>query len=360
MARMLRIHRAIDNGEFPNARSLAAELEVSRKTIRRDIEYMRSQLGLPLEYDAGEFGYYYTEGVVSFPNLQITEGEILALFVAHQALTPYRNTPFEQPLRTAFAKLCAAMGDTVTVDPAELLNALSFRSTGVGEVDPRLFKQVQSAVFDQVAVRFTYRKLGESAAVPRHVHPYHVACINQQWYLFAWDVDREDMRTFVIGRIGEFRGRGEPFERPDDFTVTDHLRQTFGAFRGTGDHRIRLRFDRFAARLIRERRWHDSQVVAEMPDETCELTLQLDGLEEVTTWILGWGEHCEILEPEELKARVRDSVAAMQQVHGVTPQWLRDLRAETMAGKEKGPHAEQWLLEFDRDRHEKDQLSLKW
>jgi predicted DNA-binding transcriptional regulator YafY len=71
---MLRIHQAIQAGQRPTATTLAAELEISTKTIQRDLEFMRSQLQLPLEWDPYKAGYVYTEVVSSFPTLQITEG----------------------------------------------------------------------------------------------------------------------------------------------------------------------------------------------------------------------------------------------------------------------------------------------
>ncbi|MGE9289785.1 MAG: HTH domain-containing protein, partial [Puniceicoccales bacterium] len=96
--RMLCIHNHLHEGDFPNCSSLAKELEVSTKTVARDIEYMRSQLELPIEWDAQENGYYYTEVVGSFPTVQIREGELFALLVAQRAMEPYQNTPFEKPL----------------------------------------------------------------------------------------------------------------------------------------------------------------------------------------------------------------------------------------------------------------------
>ena len=94
---MLAIHRALQAGRFPNASSLARELEVSAKTIQRDLEFMRDRLQLPLDYDATRWGYHYTEAVKAFPTLQLTEGELVALVVAEKALQQYRGTSFENP-----------------------------------------------------------------------------------------------------------------------------------------------------------------------------------------------------------------------------------------------------------------------
>ena len=78
----MRIHQAIVSGKYPNATTLAAEIEVVTKTIHRDIEFMRDRMGLPIEYDERKYGYYYTEEVSAFPTLQITEGELVALLIA--------------------------------------------------------------------------------------------------------------------------------------------------------------------------------------------------------------------------------------------------------------------------------------
>ena len=79
LERMLRIHQALQSGKFPNASTLAREIEVAAKTIHRDIEFMRDRLGLPIEYDSARIGYHYTKEVSAFPNIQITEGELFAL-----------------------------------------------------------------------------------------------------------------------------------------------------------------------------------------------------------------------------------------------------------------------------------------
>jgi len=83
---MLRLHQALQTGGFPNAKQLAREIEVSRKTIQRDLEFMRDRLNLPVAFNFVHRGFFYNGEVSGFPTMQITEGEIFALVVAEKAL----------------------------------------------------------------------------------------------------------------------------------------------------------------------------------------------------------------------------------------------------------------------------------
>ena len=116
LERMLRIHQAIQSGTYPNATALAGQLEVSTKSIYRDIEFMRDRLEIPVEFDGARNGYHYTQPLSAFPTLQITEGELFALLVAEKALQQYRGTTFEKPLVSAFNKMAASLPDTVSLN----------------------------------------------------------------------------------------------------------------------------------------------------------------------------------------------------------------------------------------------------
>ena len=326
MARMQRIHQELLEGRAPNCSSLARRLEVSRKTIQRDLEYMRDQLGLPIEYDAQAHGYGYTGEVRAFPSLQVSEGEVLALFVAQQALVAYQGTPFEGPLTTAFHKLASTMGDTLTVAPDELSAALSFRHASTAITTLPIFQGVSEAVLGSRELSFRYHKLNAARAEERRVQPYHLACVNDLWYLFAHDLGRDAIRTFALSRIEEIIAVGPPFTKPADFSLSDRLLKSFGVFKGEGDFAVRLEFDAFAGRLIRERHWHSSQKILELPGGALELRFRLDSLEEIERWILSWGSHVRVLGPVSLKQRVRTALAGMQSHYVDGHPWFEEIR----------------------------------
>src|SRR5271155_2279136 len=128
LERMLRIHQSLSSGKFPNASTLAREIEVAAKTIHRDIEFMRDRLNLPIQFNPGRNGYFYTEKVGAFPTMQITEGEIFALVLAEKALQQYRGTSFEKPLLSAIKKMEQSLPDTISINLADIEQTISFRT----------------------------------------------------------------------------------------------------------------------------------------------------------------------------------------------------------------------------------------
>ena len=306
--RMMRMHRLIQSGKYPNCRKLADELEVCAKTIQRDIDFMRYRLQLPIEYDQLKFGFHYTEPVAGFPAMEMSEGELVALLIAEKALGQHRGTIFEKPLRSACQRLAEGLQDRVTVNWNELDQAISFRSAGVAAPELAVFDAVSRAVVGSVEISFQYLKLRSTQHEFRRARPYHLGCVENQWYVFGHDLDRGQMRTFALPRMRAVKVTKRKFDRPADFSIAKHLAESFGVFatgRATKPQRIVVRFDAFAARLVAERRWHPTQQIRALARDEIELSLQLSGFEEVERWVLSWGGHARVIAPRVLKERVR-------------------------------------------------------
>jgi predicted DNA-binding transcriptional regulator YafY len=311
LERMMRLHAALKARHFPNCQKIAAELEVSAKTIQRDIDFMRYRLNLPIDYHPQEFGFYYTEAVTGFPTVEVSEGEITALLVAQKALAQYKGTPFERPLHSAFRKITDGLKDRLSFSWTDLEEAISFRSAGASVADLELFESVSKGVLRCVEVEFEYRKLNSAGYELRRVRPYHLGCLENQWYLFAEDLERRQLRTFALPRMRKVRLTTKGFRRPADFSIAQVLSGSFGVHSAGKKQRIRLQFDPFSARLVAERKWHESQRVRENADGSIILQLELGGLEEIERWILSWGAHVKVLEPVRLREMIRDAANAI-------------------------------------------------
>jgi len=312
LERMYKIHQAISTGRFPNASDLAKEFEVSTKSIHRDLAFMRDNLGLPLAYDSRRWGFYYTEDVASFPTLEITEGELFALLVAEKALQQYRGTTFEKPLVSAFQKMAASLPDSVSLNLSDLDQAISFRTSAEPVVNTQVFEMLAKGVGQHKQLLIHYRKPGLPVE-ERLIDPYHLANINGEWFLFAYDHLRKDIRTFVPSRIQRIHFTGRRFTRPKKFSLDKTLQGSFGVHSGRETHEVVVRFSPQAADYILEKRWHPSQRTQRLRNGGVELRLQLSSLEEVQRWVLGWGQHAVVVKPPKLAAAIKQAAKEMLQ-----------------------------------------------
>jgi predicted DNA-binding transcriptional regulator YafY len=97
--------------------------------------------------------------------------------------------------------------------------------------------------------------------------------VDNAWYLLAHDPQRGQLRTFALARIRGPSATGKTFDRPRGFSAEKELKSGFGVFGGSGKHAVKIRFDGFAARLVRERDWHPSQKIRELRGGELELCL---------------------------------------------------------------------------------------
>jgi proteasome accessory factor B len=312
---MLALHKLLLKEQYPNCTGMAADLEVSGKTVQRDIDFMRDQLSLPIAYHPIRHGFYYTEHVRQFPTVQVSDGELVALLIAQKAVEQYRGTAFEKPLHSAFTKLADGLQGSSGIAIHELAEAISFRPQGLAEAELTTFQTLASATLKHHEITFGYHPLHRTTPESRRAHPYHLGCLANQWYLIAHDIDRAAMRTFALTRITTAQETGAAFEKPADFSVTEMFAGSFSAFQSGAVSTVTLALDPFAARLTAERSWHPSQHQTLHSDGSATLTLEVTIAPDLENWILGWGHHAEVIQPEALRKKIASIIASMQAIY---------------------------------------------
>jgi proteasome accessory factor B len=227
--------------------------------------------------------------------------------VAEKALQQYRGTSFEKPLLSAIKKMEQALPDTISLNLADIEQTISFRTSAEPILNLEIFEALARAVAQRKQLELAYRKPGQRQSEQRIVDPYHLANINGEWFLFAYDHVRKDVRTFVPARIQSVQPTGETFERPQRFSLEKRLRDSFGVHSGKGEYEVVIRFNARAADYIREKKWHESQQLRELKGGGVELCLKLSSLVEIGRWILSWGGDARVIRPTELVKAVRHS-----------------------------------------------------
>ena len=313
---MRRILGLIREGKHLNCSTIAAALEVSAKTVARDLDHMRDVENVPLEYDPRRHGFYLTEDYDGLALLPVTDKDLFEVCVVSKAIEHYRGTPWQQPLEKFFKRLSRQLDDGERYTLQNLDEVLSFRPFAPDDADLRVFEVVTEAVTERQVLRFEYRKPGEKSARARHVHPYHLTEFGGRWYLLAHDRDRGDVRKFVLGRMQNVAVTEERFEVPEAFDAKAHFKTSLGVMTGGGDYRVVIEMDAWLTDILRGRRFHPSQEVVELPSGGSQLRLRLSCLEEIEQYVLSWGSHATVMEPVELRERLVATAQAIVARYG--------------------------------------------
>ncbi|MBI4612485.1 MAG: WYL domain-containing protein [Planctomycetes bacterium] len=311
--RFAHLDRRLRDEPPPTARQLATELQVSVRTIYRDVDSMRLDLGAPVLYDPVLGGWRYAERTYRLPPFTFSEGEFVSLFLAERTFRQYQGTPYENDLARFFKKIVDLLPQEITVDVTTLDPLYSFRPVSTSLQDIETFRVLAKAVLDHRRLHVTYYTAGRDATTERDIDPYHLANIAGEWYLFAYCHGRRGVRVFRPDRIRKIRPCRDTFDRPEDFSPANHLDGALGVYSDEGKpRRIVLDFDPFAARFIREKIWHSSQKIKELPGGRLRLELRLASFVEVKRFALGWGEHCRVLAPRSLVSQMSLEIDRMR------------------------------------------------
>jgi proteasome accessory factor B len=174
-----------------------------------------------------------------------------------------------------------------------------------------VFNVLADCVLGNRTVEFDYHALKKSKSERRRIEPYHLGCINNQWYLIGNDLQRGKIRTFALTRLSRPKPLKQAFRRPSDFSLSNMMKDSFMAFETGEARKVRLRLDEFAARLASERSWHKSQKLKPLSGGGAEMTLEVGIAPDLENWILGWRSHAVVLEPADLRERIASTARAM-------------------------------------------------
>ncbi len=312
--RIYQIDRILREGRYPNCRELAERFEVHRRTVERDIEVMRDQMGAPIEFDRGRGGYHYASSGFSLPQVRLTEGEMVAVYLGQKLLLQYAGTPYEAQIRQALEKIALLLPNEVSMDLAQVDRGISFgfeAARGDQELVTGYFTKLNTAVANCEAVEIGYFAPSTGQTTRRRVDGYHLHLRDGAWYLIGHCHLRGKIRLFALDRILELALSGEKFERSSEFIISEFLADAWGLERGETLVEIAVRFDPFPARYIRERVWHSSQILEELQDGSVILRVRVSGVGEFMRWVLRFGASAEVLEPAELREAVRREAEGM-------------------------------------------------
>lgn len=318
--RFAKLQNALESGRIVGARELMALLEVSRATFRRDLDYLRDRLGVPIAWDAEAGGYRLDEstdaaGFQKVPGLWLSEKEIYGLLTVIQVLSDLEpGSTFRYEIRPARERLEKLL-EHQRFSAAEIRRRIRVLQTGKRVSEGAFFHKVVHALLNRRRLFIRHFGRLHALASEREVSPQRVVFYRDNWYLDAFCHLRNEIRSFAVDAIELAYETDKAAVSVDDEVLREELESSYGIFGGKKMRTAKLKFSPFRARWVDKEVWHPDQRVERLADDSLILSVPYGDDRELVHDILKQGRDVEVIEPPELRDKVRTELHAMLEVH---------------------------------------------
>ena len=310
IVRQLDILRTLQARRYgASVRELADEYKVDRRTIQRDLEDLREVGFLMDERRTDQRIYYQLQKDTKLP-LNFPIMEVAAMIFAEQAGMGLVGTPFGEHLRSAIRRLTQAMPPEMRqfLERAAEAYVPLARGHKPYEDAREILENLHDAILERRVCWVSYRSPGAEAR-QYNIEPLRLLPHRGGLYVISRMPYYDQLITQAVDRFEAVDVTEEEFEPPDHLSVDERLSNAFG-ISSEEPMDVVVRFTEEQAPYIRERIWHPSQALEELDDGRVELRLRAGGFYEIKSWVLSFGAAAEVLEPEELRAAVREEMWA--------------------------------------------------
>ncbi len=297
------VREGCGGGKPPNSTDFMAEFGVSRRTVARDLDFLRDEERAPLEYDDARHGFQLTDETYTLPPVTISRREAFSFGLARKLLAHYEGTPLHLDMRSVLDKIAESLEGDISIEPDWLSEHVGVLPEDRVRIDPEVWSQIAGSVERREAILAEYQTFTGRVS-EYELHPYHLLAYHGNWYVLARDLAKNRVATFALSRFRKIKAAGQAFTRPADFNPEAYARQAFGIVGGEEPIKVRLLFESKLAVYITERQWHPTQEFRTRADGRIEMRLETTGRKELIRWILSWMPEVRVLAPKSLHDRI--------------------------------------------------------
>jgi predicted DNA-binding transcriptional regulator YafY len=318
--RVFTIHRLLTARRAPSLGDFVKKLEVSKATVKRDLEYLRDRLHAPLVFDKAARGYRYRampdQPPYELPGLWFTAEEMQALLVMQDLLAQMQSGLLGEPLRPLKKKIESLL-EKGTLRRRELERRFLILGARQRPVESKHFQAVSTATLERKRLEIHYFSRSRDEATRRTVSPQRLIWYNSNWYLDAYCHLRNEPRSFSLDSIREARVVAERAVDLDEAALRERLGAGYGIFAGTPKHTAVLRFRPPAALWVVREAWHARQRMSETEGGEVVLEVPYADPREIVMDILRYGADVVVEGPESLRELVSAQLRAAAERYGV-------------------------------------------
>ncbi len=304
LERALTIVQVIQSGAVTSVAALAEQIGVSRRTIFRDLGLL-ARVGLSHHFDRDSNRLSLSAPSLALP-MSLTNDEIVALLLATRMLTDCPVAPNQRAARSAALKL-----EALLPAPPPGRSRMASETTMVRMAphsDPSLVADLLpllcEAIMCRTKLHATFKCERQGKALEAILHPYRVAFLRHAWFLLAFDEDLGDLRIIKLGAITHVFRLATRFRPNAAATFNGFLGDAWFMVRGKERFDVKVRFSPAVAAGVEEICWHRTQQTRFRDDGSLLFEVEVEGISEISQWVLGYGDQAEVLEPVELRELV--------------------------------------------------------
>jgi predicted DNA-binding transcriptional regulator YafY len=310
--RFYKIQKMLSDRKLVTTEQFLNELEISRATFRRDLEYLRDRLGAPIEWNAELGGYQLQnspgENLSALPGLWLNQFEIHSLLSVIELL---RNIDPERligsqvnPIRERLEKLLEK-GDYSAKEVSRRIRITTIAS----RLTPtRFFEIVAHALLARKRLQITHYGRQDNKLSEREISPQRLVYYRDNWYLDAFCHNKDDLRTFAMDALGVVTLLDKPAVSIEETDLRAELESGYGIFAGAKQEIAKLKFSPFRARWVSKEIWHPEQKSEMQEDGSLLLWIPFSDERELILDILRQGEEVEVVAPAALREMVKNKL----------------------------------------------------
>ena len=318
--RFYKIEMLIRNRGGVSFEDLQQELEVSRATLKRDLQYLRERMDAPIVYERADNLYRFGSGAGlngagrqrahELPGVWFSDTEIHALLTMHQLIQGLDGAGvLGRHLQPLLDKLHGMLGASES-ESREMMKRVKIISPARRAVPGPQFEAVGSALLKRRRLEMTYFTRGKKSESLRTVSPQRLIHYRNTWYLDAWCHESEGLRRFALDAMRSVKLLESRAKEVAMKTVEAELDGGYGIFSGKTVQQATLLFDREAAQWVAHEEWHPEQKLKPLPDGSVEMRLPYADPTELVMDILRHGPQVKVVAPAALARRVADQLKA--------------------------------------------------
>ncbi len=318
--RLKDIHVKIASLRYPNTKELAQDHDVSIVTISRDIELLRDKYYAPIEYDAVNRGYYYSEEY-DFPLLHsMTSKQIQVLTSAKTLLSHYKGTPLYKDAE----ELIDMMSNSSYKKSNSLMKRIALPPSPEISINSETWNKIVRALESNLVLKFDYNGRWNTKTTHRVVHPYQLLLADGVCYVWGWDetADQESSegcRLFNLSRMKLVLVTKDSFTLPNDFEFESKCGGgKFGAFQDSNKNTYIIEFYKDSREYVKSCKWADDQKITDDEEKKCTtITFSASQHNSILEWVLAQGANAKPLAPKFLVKQWKDTIRGMMQNAGL-------------------------------------------